>query len=794
MRVKRFLFRLFLAVVALVIIVTVGLWVFLEASVFQYQGNKELSGVSSEVRVHFDDYGIPHIEGSNKEDIYQALGYIHAGERMYQIEMMRRIGHGQLSEVLGAEFVKTDQLFRSLLPPDYLERQVKIMEMRENEEWYFWTKAYVKGINQWIDEKHSVPEFMILDIDPEPFTLLDIQAIAGYMAYSFGTAQRTDPLIDWVGKEWGSDYLKNMAVYHYNSEPYIPTFDLRLENQREVSASFAQISESLPIPAWHGSNSWVVSGKMTSSGKPILCNDTHIGYGMPQVWYESHLRTDDFEFYGNFLPGVPAALVGHNDFMGWGLTMLEQDDMDFYALKLNDDKTHYLSDSASIRLQTKEFQIGRKNLPDTMVTVLYSHHGPIVNDVFDSVSDSSPLALWWDYVKFDNHLLEAFYSLNNCDDVNTAEQAARMIHGPGLNLTYADTLNNIAWWACARIQNRIPENSGKFFLDGSTRLSEPQGYLPFTRNPKTINPPWEFVYSANDQPGPLDSIWIAGYYKPHQRASRIKELLISKSEWSIESMKDVITDVHAPVDKEVALTFHELLEPLVNERSEILDLLEWDGNHELEDVSPTVYYKLLYFTLREAMMDELGDQFETFLTTHWMERSYPLLIDNAQSIWWDNSTTDKIESREEIILKAFELTVANLENAYGPNSKDWTWDKAHTSEFQHGFSKQSPFLGKWLNTPLKGVRGGHETVCHSGFYLKEDGPYEARVGPQMRIILDLSQPRNSISISPAGQSGNFCSPHYSNQYDLYCTGKFRPQNQAVIPEESDNLLWFTPSY
>jgi penicillin G amidase len=774
-------------VAALLILFGIGLfvvWMVLHSSVTDYNGEGTLDGLEQEVDVYFDVHGIPHIEAKSKPDAYRALGYLHASERLFQMEMMRRVGSGRLAEILGPEFTKTDLLFRSIFYPELIRNEVKRFQLADSA-MRVECQAYLEGVNAFIKEKPLQPEFLLLGIEPAEFTQEDFFYIAGYMAYSFGLAQRTDPLADDIYRSFGSEYLDDLALNHAESEPFNPTYERAKNLEEGLSSLSARAVDAIPMAKFEGSNSWVVSGRLTASGKPILCNDTHIGYGVPQVWYEAHLVCPGYEFYGNFLPGIPYALVGHNDAMAWGVTMLENDDMDFYLL--NSSEEGYQYEEAKIPWNNKEFTIARKGAADTTVVVLYSHHGPVVTDFFPQLQGRDRCSFWWDYTRLPNNLFSAFYALNNTFTLSDAEQAASKIHGPGLNITYADTTGNIAWWACAKLQRRDPGINTKLLLDGSLKSSEPQGYLPFSENPKSVNPPWQFVYSANDQPGPINGEFYPGYYKPHHRADRIKEMILEDDEWTQEKMKAILTDVKSPVD---SMVFHELL-TLVEDESKLpesTDILNWNGDHRIDDIAPQFYYRWLYHILYLAMADEIGSEnFNAFLTTHWMKRGYPMLLMNDNSLWWNNTNSPEFETRRVIVNQALEATLRDS------NVGKTAWGEVHQLELQHPFSAAAPWLSRWLNIGPLSSSGGHETICQSSFILDSTGGYTIRVGSQMRIVIDMAQPKNSESISPSGQSGHFLSPYYDDQFEAYVNQEFRKQIQEKYSEKTANHLHLCPS-
>jgi penicillin amidase len=786
--------HLLIVFLALVLVPT-AVYLYLDARGPNYSGEFNLSGLSDDVEVSFDDFGIPHIKGANKTDLYCSFGYTIASERLFQMEMMRRVGHGKLSEILGSEFISTDVLFRSLLGPEYIQRQVDRLESTGSLEMNAEITAYLSGVNQFILQGPSPMEFAVLGIEKTPFDKSDLFAIAGYMAYSFGFGQRTDPLITYIQEKLGPEYLEKLGLFHELGDGYIPGYGESQVSSIMSEKLFGMSNQEFPVPLWEGSNSWAVSGELTKSGRPVICNDTHISYSVPQVWYEAHLSCPGFNFYGYFLGGIPYALIGHNEVMAWGLTMLEQDDMDFYHEEVDFNLGTYIVDEQEYKLEERNFDFVVKDGSDTTITVRYTSHGPLVSQFYDSLDDELNVSLWWDYSRFDNDLIHAFHGLNNCKGIEEAQFACSQIHGPGLNLTYADTSNNIACWACAKIQNRPSHVNSKCFIDGSKSVNNPIGYYDFSKNPKSINPPWNWVYSANDQPGPIDSLFIQGYYKPNNRADRIKKWLNEPIEWTVDSMKQVMTDVQSDLDSEIAAVLREIIlgENDQGKHDQFINLLEWTGGHELDDASPILYYRLLYHILSKAMQDELGsDKFANYLNTNWSKRSYPLLIQDDKSPWWDNISTPQIETRSEIINSAFLLSIKVLQAENG-DLVDWRWGDNHSLTLEHPFAKESNLMAKFLNIGPYPIRGGFATINQASFSLDKTSNYAVKLGSQMRIILDLGQLDSGISIAPSGQSGHVLSPYYSDQAELYRQGGFRPQlwNKLSI-EKLDNKLILRP--
>jgi penicillin amidase len=478
------------------------------------------------------------------------------------------------------------------------------------------------------------------------------------------------------------------------------------------------------------------------------------------------------DLYGNFLGGIPYALIGHNLAFTWGLTMLEQDDMDFYRETFDESGKKYFSNGIWFEAHERPESIAVLGGDTVTFVVRSTHHGPIVTDFYDLPENGDPISLWWDYTKYANKLLPAFRLLNHANNISDAEKAASLIHGPGLNLMAADTGGNIGWWACAKLLKRRNHVNSKLILRG-TGEDDPLGAYPFSQNPKAINPPWNFVCSANDQPAPMDSLIYPGYYKPSNRADRIKELIVSRNDWTLEDMKDLMTDVTSTVDKQIAEIIAREIGILDDDRLELL--ADWNGSHEIDEIGPTIYYAVLYQILHAALADEMGDEgFDTFLSTHWMKKCYSKLISNPSNIWWDNTNTQQTETRSEILNIAWKKAVTVLETTFGTNLHEWTWGNAHSLELEHVFGKVS-LLRPLFNLSKNATRGGFETINQASFKLNASGKYVTKVGSQMRIIHDLADINKSISISPSGQSGHPMSKHYGDQEKAYRLGLFRPQ-------------------
>jgi penicillin G amidase len=461
--------------------------------------------------------------------------------------------------------------------------------------------------------------------------------------------------------------------------------------------------DKLPVPLLEGSNAWVIGPSRTVSGEVLFLNDTHIGFAQPSVWYEAHIEYPGFSFYGNHLAGMPFGLVGHTREHSIGLTMFENDDQDFFEEKLNPNNSEQTLYGDEFRPLTKRTEkIPVKGKESVSIEIVESVHGPIMNGVIPEIGSltENPVASWWVYVLEPSRAIEATYKMARAKNIQEVESAIRLIHAPGLNVMYGDKSGNIAWWAAAKLPIRQGHVNSKIFLDGSNPTDEPIGWIPFEENPMSINPSSGFVASANNQPDTLSNgIFYPGYYYPGDRWNRIAKTVTSRSDWTQENIKDLqleaINENHplnlksmiGVVDKNLFKGYEPVLTAMEN----------WNGNHDLESLAPTMYYKWIYHTLQGMMEDELGEaDFANFLRTFLYIRSLPDLIRTEDSPWWDNISTLTKESKKDIVENALKKALEELTDQFGSNSNQWEWQKAVILVHPHPLGAKKP-LDKIFN-------------------------------------------------------------------------------------------------
>lgn len=777
-------------ILVLIVLILLSSWLISRNLKPQYSGSHALNNLHGEVEVYFDDYGIPHIYAQNELDARRALGYVHAQDRLWQMEIIRRIAAGRLSELFGEKMVRNDKFFSSLGIEEAAEETIKNLDT--DSEAYKLAIAYLDGINQFINEGATPVEFYLTGLEKEEYTLKDMYNVIGYMGFSFAIAHKTEPVLTEIKEKLGAGYLAELEVYINSTTTLIknetnPIFESRL------AQAVNEIYEALPVPPFIGSNSWVIGPEKTKNGKVIFANDPHIAFAQPAVWYQSHIVTPEYEMYGYNLALTPFPLLGHNRNYAYGLTMFANDDLDFYFEENNpENDKQYLTPEGP-----KEYQILKKNIKvkdgeNISYDLRVSRHGPIVNDVIEQINDDRPIAMDWVYTNFENKMLDVSYQMSHASSLNEFRKAAEMIHAPGLNVMYGDAENNIAWFASGKLHKFKNEVNSKLILNGNS-ADDKKEYLDFSQNPQAINPSWNYVYSANNQPDSIAGILYPGYYQPEDRAKRIVNLLESKNNFTKEDVMVMINDVTSSMNPVmIEWAFERIDESVFTEKEQkaVNILNKWDGNYNIESTAPTIYNRFLYEWLENTYLDEMGETFYTFLNTSQQKKVAANQMAREESMWWDDITTkDKKESKQDIVIKSLQEAIAFLEKQLGEKMATWTWNRVHTLEHQHPMG-QVKSLRNYFNVGPFEINGGKEVINNLSFNLDSTGYYKVRSGPSTRRVIDFSDVEGSMSISPTGQSGNPLSDHYKDQARKYVDGEFVPMlmNKNIIQESKKKLV------
>jgi len=760
----------------------------------KYEGKITSNHIQKTTTVYFDAFGVPHIYAHSQQDAMAVLGYVHAQDRLWQMELLRQISPGKLSEIFGTKALKSDIFFAGIGIDEASENAINQLDTTSQS--YILSNAYLNGINQYIEEGKTPIELQLLGIKQEKFTLKDIYNIFGYMSFSFAMAQKTDPLLTSIRDQYGMQYLKDFGIDGRFNTTKLKSNNGLSDDYIAVSKSIATLLNQSVVPPFVGSNSWVIAPQKTESGKVIFANDPHIVFSQPCTWYEAHIVTPDYEMYGFYLAGTPFPLLGHNRQYAYGLTMFENDDIDFFKEVNNPNNANqYKTTEGWKDFITNQKTIKVKDSLDVVLPIKLTQHGPIMNGLLDGLNQKNPIAMSWIYTQQPLRILDAVYGIAHAKNRDDFQKSVELIAAPGLNVMYGDAKGNVAWFASGKLYKKNKTVNTNFILDGTSKTDTQSEFLDFSKNPSAINPPWHYVYSANNQPEPIDGYLYPGYYLPEDRANRIDQLLGSKKDWDKKSVSAMINDNVSTVSPIVVKNLISQMDAKSLTKTEKIALsaiAKWKHNNDLDEIGPTIYNKWVYLVLKNTFYDEMGEErFRLFLGTHIMKQIIAPQIGNKNSVWWDNiATINTKETQSQIITKSYHEAILSLENQLGTDVLTWQWQRVHTLEHQHPLGSIA-LLKPLFNVGVFKINGSNEVINNQFFDFAEDGHYKVKGGPSTRRIIDFSDVENASSILPTGQSGNPFSPHYSDQAQMYNAGKFRKMmlNKNEITKTGTKLVF-----
>ncbi|WP_296508293.1 penicillin acylase family protein [Rhodoferax sp.] len=760
----------------------------------------ELQRLQGKVTVRYDERGVPHISADNEADLYRALGYVHAQDRLFQMEMVRRLANGELAEVLGPKLLEVDKLFRTLGLREYAKKVVAAMDRKAPENQAMLN--YLDGVNQWQDSHRAPLEFDVLGISQQPFTAEDTYAVGGYLAYSFATALRTDPLMTFIRDKLGADYLRAFDIDWHPEGVMTPLAGMGSSDwdslQRIATASL-QATELGGIPLIEGSNAWAVSGKRSASGSPMLAGDPHISFSAPAVWYEAHLSAPGFEIFGHFQALNPMAFLGHNHDFGWSMTMFQNDDMDLIAEQLNPANPQQVwHEGKWVDMVTRSELIQVKGAAPQRIQLRSTPQGPVINDAFKDSLGTRPISLWWAFYATENTTLRGLYELNRADTLAKARDAATLIHAPGLNVVWANAEGDIGWWAAAQLPQRPLGVNPVFILDAAKGEAEKPGFYAFRFNPQEENPARGYILSANHQPQPKSGVPVPGYYNLPDRAQRLDALLNAPDvKWTSVDTRKLQLDVANNFAPRILRNLIPVMAAVVtdpNEKAFMEPLTKWDSAYTEDSIAATLFTQMMYELSKAAFADELGPvQFENLAKSRALDFALPLLVADPLSPWWDDVSTPAKESHFETVRIAWSNTLKHLQGLYGTSLLDWRWGVAHTLTQGHPLGRQKP-LDKIFDVGPFPVPGGRETPNNFSSPWGP-APWAVTYGPSTRRVIDFADAGKAVGINPLGQSGVWPDKHYADQTEKYVKGEYVRMwlDEADVAARTESTLTLRPA-
>lgn len=763
----------------------------LEKALPQTSGELILPGLKENAEIIRDDYGIPHIYAKNEPDLYFALGYAMAQDRLWEMEFFRRLGQGRLSELFGHDFVKADRYFRMLTAAG-VKKEI-------SPESAFTLRSFAKGVNAYIEDHEDRPpiEFKLLGYKPEPWKADDYLAILKVVNWALSRGWRVDLTAGEILKKVGEKRLRDaFPVWPDDAPLIIPGESKGPARISNPTTQIARLVERLtPLPASSASNNWVISGERSLTGRPILANDTHLALTNPSFWWEVHLVCPGINVYGFALPGAPGVPIGHNLHVAWGITNVMVDDVDFYIEKINpENPRQYRYKDHWEEMEVVKERIRVKGKDPVKTEILLTRHGPIVTDVKAGPDEEVISARW----SFNEGLqpAHAAYLLVRAKDIHGVKEALRYWELPGQNFVFADTRGNIGYWCCATIPIRL-KGDGLLPMPGWTGEYGWKGYVPFEKRPHLLNPGGGIIATANNKvAGKGYPYFISRYWEPPDRITRIQELLKVKDKFSVDDFKRIQQDLYCPLASELTPKMLKALEraATADQANQAIEILSrWDFKMGKGSPGAALFEVTCRRMMDNIFKDELGDDlFERYLkTVTFPPRAIRRMIQNGSSPWFDNVNTPKKEGLGEIIALSLGQALSELRQSSGDDPEKWAWGHLHTLTFEHVLGKKRP-LNYIFNLGPFPVGGSLLTVNKKSY--PYEMPYQSNHGASMRMIVDLSNMGNSLHVLPTGESGQLKSPHFEDQIDLYLNGRYHKAwiQQGEIDKHSQGRLVLKP--
>ncbi|MGB4084545.1 MAG: penicillin acylase family protein [Bacteroidales bacterium] len=759
----------------------------------ELNGEKSLSALTAEVKVIRDERGVPHIYASNEHDLYFMTGYITAQERLWQMDMVRHATQGRLSELFKRDMFETDIFLRAL----GMQEKSRMVLEKEDPEILATLQAYADGVNAWITGcgKKLPPEFRVLGYEPEPWTMVDITNIIGFIGWDLASSNLSNEISNYkLGMKLGAEKAAELiADWNLVDEVVFPDFRLddKLTDKALKAVSSMEKLEELGIVTLSGSNNWAVSGSRSETGKPILSNDMHLGFNVPGFWLQVHqVIPGKLNVTGVLFPGEPFIIAGHNDRIAWGMTNLGVDDIDLFVETVDSTGNNYLYNGEWLPFRDVEHTLKMTDDSSQTRVLRYTHHGPVISGMQNI--DDVVLSMCWSGYDYSDEI-KAVYLLNragNWDEFRTALSHFKSI---SQNFAYADVDGNIG----LNTGGGVPVRKGTGLLPrrGDTDEYEWKGYVPFELLPSSFNPEEGFISSANQRT--VDSsypFFISGEFSMPYRIMRIREMAGEKQVLGIEDFKRMITDNHSAYAKmltPVILKGAEALsDPGETERKAIEELRVWNYAMDASLVAPTLFefirmemaYQLLGDELDELYGAALGRQHDFYL--------YSLMKEGPDG-WVDNVNTPEEESLETIIARSISAALDTLTARYGEYGEQWQWGRIHTITLEHpmGGVKILDRVLK-LNSDTYGVGGSYHTVEPYAF---RDN-FRAHHGASERHIFNTADWDESLTVIPTGTSGIPGSPFYLSQTETYINNGFysEPFSDAAVEAAKKYEMIFRP--
>jgi penicillin amidase len=791
-----------------------GFYVYLRQSLPQTKGEIRLAGLGANAEILRDRYGIPHIFAASAEDASFALGFVHAQDRLWQMEMSRRVAAGRLSEVVGASGLETDRFLRTLGVRRAAEANLRTLDGETRKA----LEAYASGVNAFLATNPILPvEFWLTGARPEPWQPADSVAWIKMMAWDLGGNWRNELLRMRLSKTLSLARIHELLPpYPGDKPPLIADLKelygsmereaVRLAENRGQTTISVRENKSWSDPDFPdneglGSNNWVVSGERSASGKPLLANDPHLGLTAPPVWYFAHISAPGINVIGSTLPGVPGVILGRNERIAWGFTNTGPDVQDLFIEKL-DAAGGYVAPDGPRQFKTVDEIIRVKGGEPEKLRVRISRHGPVISDVMKAAQDASPrghvIAFSWTALAEDDRSMQAALKFARAREWDGFLDAARDFQSPQQNIVYADVEGNIGFIAAGRVPHRRPTNDlkGMAPAPGWQEKYDWAGYIPFEQLPRSFNPPGGAIMTANHRITPPGyPHFISSDWEPPFRADRIQQLLDATPKHTTNTFARIQADV-------TSLAMRDLLPRLLatRPRSEaarkaLALLANWDATMSPERAEPLIAWAWYRELTRAIYADELGEAFRQ----NWLARAVfiggVLSGDAEKARWCDDVRTPAVETCEEILALSLEAALADLSKRYGSDPARWRWGEAHIARHEHRPLGRQPLLAKLFDITVPSPGDTYTVNVGRNIMNNDAEPFANRHAASLRAIYDLSDLEKSLYIHSGGQSGNILSDHYKAFSEAWAKNEYIPMRaeRKTLDAEPHQLLKLIPA-
>jgi len=750
-----------------------------------YKGDLILPGLHHRVEVYWETHGIPHVLAADEHDLFFAQGYLHAQERLWQMDMTRRFLAGRVAEILGNFSIPWRELasrFRGQGSADfdYFMRLIGIREsaltslnlLPENDRSRL--QDYSDGVNRYIERcRKKLPwEFRVLRYQPDPWKPEDSLTVGKGLAFLVSPALFTRLNMIAVAARLEHQPEKLRSLFPSYPEDG-PTITRAVKDAAQGIWRFVNgaLTASDQHPAGHGSNSWVIAPHRSATGSAVLCNDPHLRMTLPPIWYLMHLRaqsrttaTEGYEAWGASVPGCPCIHIGHNRWIAWGVTAAVCDDVDLYREKIHRLEPDWYFSGHEWRPMVRRDEVIRVRGGGTVKrTVRLTRHGPVISDFDGDVRASEILSFRWTAHE-PGQDFRSLYGVNQAQDWNQFLESLSFHTAPAMNFVYADRRGNIGYSLAGKIPNR-PRGRSLLPLSGWEGSDDWQGFIPFDELPRIYNPPDGVIATANNKI--VDAsypYYLSCFFEPPHRVRRIQELLAAKQTHSFNDLARIQLD---SVSRHAHETIEVLRADLTSIRredsrvGEAVDRLStWDGGCGENSIEAAIYHVFHHRLMANLLIPELGEElFPTYLEI-FNQCIVPVeqILRNPQSPWFAS------QPRSDLVARSLRETVNELSKALGGEMDRWQWGRIHTLSLNHQLGRFSPLRPTVSVGPYPS--SGDGTTVNLGFY-RHSAPYHHTVGPSLRVVVALDDWELSGFILSSGQSGHPYSRHYGDQTPLW---------------------------